>query len=188
LSEVAQVFAGHSIKSADLVDQPPPERAVGYVRIKDLSQGKVGRVSSWLAPDIAVQEQRWFLLPGDVLLSKSGTIGKSALVRNGAIGSIAANGLYVLRTNHERLDAGFLLAYFASPACQNWLAAQSRGAVIQHLNRSALDSLPVPLPPLSLQARAAAQYREFGTDALAFLAQAVGSSESNRLTSPVVSA
>ncbi len=182
LSEVAQVFAGRSIKSADLLDEPPSERAVGYVRIKDLSQGKVGRVSSWLRPDVAGQEQRWTLLPGDVLLSKSGTIGKSALVRNGAIGSVAANGLYVLRTNQERLDAGFLLAYFASPACQNWLAAQSRGAVIQHLNRPVLDSLPVPLPPLSLQARAAAQYREFGTDALAFLAQAVGSSESNRLT------
>ncbi len=182
LSDVAQVFAGRSIKSADLLDEPPSERAVGYVRIKDLSQGRVGRASSWLRPDLAGQEQRWSLLPGDVLLSKSGTIGKSALVRNGAVGSIAANGLYVLRVDQERLDAGFLLAYLASPACQNWLAAQSRGAVIQHLNRVVLDGLPVPLPPLSLQARAAAQFREFGTDALAFLAQAMGSSESDRLT------
>ncbi|AGW91766.1 hypothetical protein N234_17170 [Ralstonia pickettii DTP0602] len=182
LSEVGQVFAGRAIKSTDLLDEPPLERAVGYVRIKDLSQGKVGRTSSWLRPELASQEQRWALLPGDVLVSKSGTIGKAALVRNGAVGSVAANGLYVLRTNQERLDAGFLLAYLASPACQNWLAAQSRGAVIQHLNRAVLDGLPVPLPPLSMQTRAAAQFREFGTDALAFLAEAMGSSESDRLT------
>lgn len=182
LSQVAEVFGGRSIKSTDLVEEPPLERAVGYVRIKDLGQGRVGRVSSWLTPELANQEQRWALLPGDVLLSKSGTIGKSALVRNGAVGSVAANGLYVLRVDQERLDAGFLLAYLASPACQNWLAAQSRGAVIQHLNRAVLDNLPVPLPPLQLQARAAAQFREFGTDALTFLSQATDSNESDRLT------
>jgi type I restriction enzyme M protein len=122
------------------------------------------------------------LLPGDVLLSKSGTIGKAALVRNSAVGAVAANGLYVLRVEKDRLDVGFLLAYLASPACQNWLAAQSRGAVIQHLNRSVLDGLMVPLPPLPLQARAAAQFREFGTDVLTFLAQASGSNETDRLT------
>ena len=183
LSSVAQVTAGRSIKSVDLLDEPPFERSVGYVRIKDISQGKVGRTSSWLRPELASIEQRWALLPGDVLVSKSGTIGKAAIVRNGSVGAVAANGLYVLRADQERLDAGFLLAYLASPACQNWLSAQSRGAVIQHLNRAVLDELPVPLPPLSMQARAAAQFRDFGTDALAFLAQATGGSESDRLAS-----
>lgn len=183
LSSVAQVTAGRSIKSSDLLDEPPFERSVGYVRIKDLNQGKVGRTSSWLRPELASIEQRWALLPGDVLVSKSGTIGKAALVRNGAVGAIAANGLYVLRANQERLDAGFLLAYLASPVCQNWFSAQSRGSVIQHLNRAVLDELPVPLPPLSMQARAAAQFREFGTDALTFLTQSTGSNESDRLIS-----
>ncbi|WFC14691.1 N-6 DNA methylase [Aeromonas salmonicida] len=182
LSEVAEVTAGRSIKASDLLNAPPSNRAVGYVRIKNLSQGKVGRVSSWLRPEIADTERRWALLPGDVLVSKSGTIGKTALVRNSTMGSVAANGLYVLRTNSELLDAGFLLAYLASHACQNWLTAHSRGIVIQHLNRAVLDELPVPLPTLSMQARAAAQFREFGSDALEFLAQAMGGSESDRLT------
>ncbi len=182
LSQVAEVFSGRSIKSADLLGHLPSELAVGYVRIRDLSSGKVGRASSWLRPDLANLEQRWALLPGDVLVSKSGTIGKTALVRSAAVGSIAANGLYVLRANQDRLDAGFLLAYLSSAACQNWLAAQSRGAVIQHLNRAVLDDLPVPLPPLQMQARAAAQFQEFGTDALTFLSQATGSHESDRIT------
>lgn len=183
LSRVAKVSAGRSIKSVDLLNEPPSERAVAYVRIKDLNQGKIGRASSWLRPELASLEQRWALLAGDVLVSKSGTLGKAALVRNGAVGAIAANGLYVLRADQERLDAGFLLAYLASPACQNWLSAQSRGAVIQHLNRAVLDELPIPLPPLSMQARAAAQFREFGTDVLTFLTQATGSSEADRITS-----
>ncbi|GGO77635.1 type I restriction-modification system methyltransferase subunit [Marinobacterium nitratireducens] len=182
LSDVAEVIGGRSIKSADLLDAPPLERATGYVRIRDLSKGSVGRVSSWLRPEVASVERRWALLSGDVLVSKSGTIGKAAMVRDSAVGSVAAGGLYVLRAHPERLDAGFLQAYLASPACQNWLAAQSRGAVIQHLNRVVLDQLPLPLPPLHLQAQAAAQYREFGTDALAFLSQIMGNSEPDRLS------
>jgi len=181
LAAVAQVNAGRSIKAADLLDEPPRERPMAYIRIKDLAQGRVGRGSIWLTPPLAEQERRWALLPGDLLLSKSGTLGKAALVREGTAGAVAANGLYVLRVDQQRLDPGFLLAYLASPACQNWLAAQSRGTVIQHLNRAVLDELPVPVPPLHLQARAAAQFREFGTDALAFLAQATGSAESDRL-------
>lgn len=183
LSSVAQVTAGRSIKSADLLDEPPLERGVGYVRIRDLTQGKVGRTSSWLRPESVNLEQRWALRPGDVLLSKSGTIGKAAIVRNGAAGAIAANGLYVLRTDQERLDAGFLLAYLASPACQNWLSAQSRGTVNQHLSRAVLDELPIPLPQLPLQARAAAQFRDNGTDALAFLTQVTGRNDSDRINS-----
>ncbi len=181
LATVAQVNAGRAIKAADLQDEPPRERPMAYIRINDLAQGRVGRGSSWLAPSLAKQERRWALLPGDVLLSKSGTLGKAAVVREGSAGALAAQGLYVLRVDQQRLDPGFLLAYLASPACQNWLAAQSRGTVIQHLNRAVLDELPVPVPPLHLQARAAAQFREFGTDALAFLAQATGSAESDRL-------
>tara|TARA_R110001599_G_scaffold127379_8_gene300763 strand:- start:31562 stop:35533 length:3972 start_codon:yes stop_codon:yes gene_type:complete len=181
LSSVVKVWAGRSIKAADLLDEPPLEQAVGYVRIKDLNQGKVGRTSNWLRPELANLEQRWALLPGDVLVSKSGTIGKTALVRDGSGSAIAANGLYVLRADQERLDPDFLLAYLASPACQNWLSAQSRGSAIQHLNRAVLDELPLPLPPLPIQARAAAQFRDFGTDALAFLTLATDGSEADRL-------
>ncbi|WP_133303075.1 N-6 DNA methylase [Cupriavidus lacunae] len=185
LKDVAQVMAGRAVKSADLVDEPTEleERAPAtpYLRIKDLNQGKVGRPSRWVRAELAAVERRWALLPGDVLVSKSGTIGKAAVVRNGAVGAIAGNGLYVLRPNHERLDPAFLVAYLASPNCQNWLAARSRGAVIQHLNRVVLDELPVPLPPLGLQARAAAQFREHGTDALNFLIQASASGEAERL-------
>ena len=106
---LSEVFAGRPVKSSDLIDEPPSEGSVRFVLIKDLSQGKVGRVSSWLRPKLADMEKRWALLPSDVLVCKSGTIGKVALVRNGAVGSVAASGLYVLRPDQKRLDAGFCI-------------------------------------------------------------------------------
>ncbi|MGP1609402.1 MAG: N-6 DNA methylase, partial [Burkholderiales bacterium] len=173
LSDCAQIFAGRSINARDLADEPEGERPVSYIRIKDLQKGAASKGSGWVnANALPGIEPKWRVLAGDVLLSKSGTIGKAGVVRNGAVGGVAANGLYVVRVDQGQLDPNFLIAYLASAACQNWLAAQSRGSVIQHLNRSVLDQLPVPLPPLHLQQRAASQHREFGTDVLAFLTEA----------------
>lgn len=173
LKDVVHVAAGRAIRSADLLEEPPGPSERGptlpYLRIKDLQKGKVARATSWLRPELAGVEQRWALMPGDVLLSKSGTIGKVAIVSAGAAGAIAGNGLYVLRADPKWLDAGFLQAYLSSPTCQSWLAARARGAVMQHLNRGVLDELPVPIPPLHLQERAAAQFRDHGTDVVSAL-------------------
>ena len=180
---VVNMMTGRAIKSADLLEHPEIDSpSMGYIRIKDLNNGKVGRPSSWVCAPVAAAERRWTLRSGDILLSKSGTIGKAAIVRNGTVGALAANGLYVLRTDQERLDAGFLIAYLASEQCKAWLAARSRGVAIQHLSRSALESLPIPLPPLPIQARAAAHFRDFGTDALTFLEDSTGGKAAERLT------
>lgn len=183
ITEVAEVIAGRAIKSKDLTDEPNGQRPIGYLRIKDIGPQKVAmRPSRWLSETVQGVERQWALRPGDVLLSKSGTIGKAGLVRNGAVGSIAASGLYVLRVNPEWLDPGYLMAYLASPTVQSWLAARARGSAIQHLNRSVVEALPVIVPPLAMQARASAQYRDSGADVLEFLRQASGASESDRLT------
>ncbi len=185
LKDVVQVTAGRAIRSADLLEEPPGPSERGptlpYLRIRDLQKGKVARATSWLRPELAGVEQRWALMPGDVLLSKSGTIGKAAIVRNGAAGAIAGNGLYVLRVDPQKLDPGFLQAYLSSPSCQSWVTARARGAVIQHLNRGVLDELPVPLPPLQLQGRAAAEFRDHGTDVLTFLLQLSPGGEAERI-------
>jgi len=180
LASVAKISAGQSIPSTLLRDEPKGERPIGYVRIRDLDHGKVGKVSSWLASDASGGELHRVLTAGNVLVSKSGTIGKTAVVRGNSIGSLAGNGLYVLRVDQNQLDPDFLRAYLASAACQNWLTAHSRGSVIQHVNRAVLDELPVPLPPMSMQLRAAEQFRAYGKDVVEFLSGATGSDASNR--------
>lgn len=184
LSECAELSPGRSVSAGELVSEPDGERPVSYVRIKDIQNGAASKGSDWVrATALPGIEPRWRLVAGDVLLSKSGTIGKAGIVRNGAVDGIAANGLYVIRVDPGRLDPHFLIAYLASAACQNWLNAQSRGAVIRHLNRAVLEQLPVPLPPLQLQQRAASQHQEFGTDVLEFLAEAAGARQLDRVAS-----
>lgn len=196
LKECCKILSGRTFPRNQLLDEPPPrptarEQAllfpetntvrqrtlfdvpiVPYVRIKDVQRGQASRGSSWLSPDAAASvDARWKLKAGDVLLSKSGTIGKAGVARNGAVGAIAASGLFVLRPDLDRLDPHFLLAYFDSSECRAWLDDKARGATIRHLSKRILNEMPVPLPPLQIQQRVATQHREHGVDVLAFLVQ-----------------
>ena len=204
LKTCGQILSGHSFPKTQLLDSPPyremgieqqslfPEKnlarqpslfdvlAVPYVRIKDVQRGQATKGSSWLSEDAAASiDARWKLRAGDVLLSKSGTIGKAGVVRNGAVGAVAGGGLFVLRSDQNRLDPHFLAAYLDSSECRSWLDDKARGATIRHLSRRILDEMPVPLPPLQIQQRVAAQYREHAVDALAFLARLLTKAEDN---------
>jgi len=172
LKECCQILSGRAIRSSDLVDGPMGEEPIPYIRIKDVQRGQATKGSSWLSPDaVASVDVRLKLRAGDVLLSKSGAIGKVGVVRNGGVGAIAANGFHTLRPDRDRLDPHFLLAYLDSSECRSWLDDRAVGSAIRRLSRRALEELPVPLPPLQLQQRVAETYREHGVDALAFLAQ-----------------
>jgi len=146
--------------------------AIPYVRIKDVQHGQVTKGSRWLSQEAtAYVNPETKLRAGDVLVSKSGTIGKAGIVRNGAVGAIAASGFFILRPIQESLDPHFLMAYLNSNECRTWLGERARGTSIQRLSKSVLYELPVPLPPLQIQHRVANEHRERGVDMLSFLAQ-----------------
>jgi len=197
LSQCCTISSGRAVPRDQLLDKPPfqakfpeqemlfpeakqragqlslfDETVIPYVRIKDIQRGQASGGSSWISPGApASVDARWKLKSGDILLSKSGTIGKAGVVRNGAVGAIPAAGLFVLRPDPDRLDPHFLLAYLESADSRSWLDEKARGATIRHLSVRALEELPVPLPPFQIQQRVAAEHHERGKDALTFLAQ-----------------
>ncbi|MDD3813126.1 MAG: N-6 DNA methylase [Desulfocapsaceae bacterium] len=159
-------------KNVEQQSLSPSAEPIPYIRIRDIHKGQAGKGSSWLSAATAQKvEPGWKLRAGDVLFSKSGTIGKIGVVRNGAIGAIAASGLYVLRADNNRLDPHYLAAYLDSSECRAWLQDRATGAVISHLGRPVIYNTPIPLPPLQIQQRVAAAWREHGVDALTYLAR-----------------
>lgn len=172
LRDCCLILGGRSVKSADLTDEPLDDGAIPYIRIRDLQRGQAAKGSSWIREDSEAQlDQQRKLRAGDVLLSKSGTIGKAAIVRNGAVGAMANSGLYILQPDMGTIDPHYLVGYLSSTECKAWLSDRSRGAVIQHLSKKVIEDLPVPLPPLQVQQRVAEQHREHGVDVLAYLSQ-----------------
>ncbi|RMD61438.1 MAG: hypothetical protein D6826_09895, partial [Alphaproteobacteria bacterium] len=167
LKDVCRIMAGVQVKADLLVDRPVGDEPVAYVRIGDIQHGEASKATSWLTPEAASElGPRHRLRTGQVLVCRSGTIGKAGVVRNGAVGGVAANGLFVLEPDVSRLDPHFLAAYINSRECRAWLEAKAGGAVIKSLKKQFVEALPAPLPPLLVQHRVAADVREHGVDAL----------------------
>ncbi len=186
LKEVSQVISGRSIRSSELLDKPADETRIPYIRIKDIQRNEAIKGSSWLSIEASEAiDPKTKLRAGDVLLSKSGTIGKSGIVRNGAVGAIAAHGLYVIRTNQDLLDPHFLVAYLNSKDCKTWLNDRTRGATVKHLSKSILEEFPIPLPSIQLQQKISKQFKNYKVDVLSYLSQLVSEDQDDSNASSI---
>ncbi len=159
--------------------------AIPYVRIRDVYKDQAAHGSSWLTKDAATSiDPDWKLRAGDIVLSKSGTIGKVGIVRGGAVGAIAASGFFVLRANGG-IDPHYLLAYLKSSEVSAWLDDHARGSFVKRLSLSAIKQLPLVVPTLQLQQRTAEQHRKFDVDALTYLVETLSDDSFDSLASDV---
>lgn len=125
---------------------------VRIVRITDLDfQGNLD-YSAMPTLDVADDDrERFQLLPGDLLLARSGaTVGKTALISDDAPECIA--GAYFIRL---RFDDAVLPLYaqmlLRTAPLQRIIAERSRQSAQQNFNGPAIRELPLPLPPRCLQ-------------------------------------
>jgi type I restriction enzyme M protein len=174
LRELCEISAGRSIPSQNLIDEPIDQNPIPYLRIGDIEQGQTNKAKSWLGHDVIHGlPPRHRLRAGDVLISKSGTIGKIGVVRNGAVGGIASGGLMVLRPDSQQLDPHYLSIILQSKVYQKWLQSKSSGSVISGLQKQFVESLIIPLPPLQIQHRIAHEAKTREMDGLKQLLQVI---------------
>ena len=166
LSKVAQINTGKSVRSSEQTDTENP---YGYIRIRDIENFKIQKVTTWVQEELARAYYDNKLYKGNILISKTGTIGKLALVDVIGEGAFAGNNFYVLRINSAKVSPEYLLYYLSTSFCQDWLDSRKRGAVQQHINTDVIKTLPILLPSLEMQKRAVAQYEQHGTDVITFL-------------------
>lgn len=156
LSDVAEILPGVSNWSrASTSLRDDPSVVAGILRVADVGRRRMRSPSRFLTSDRAPRMSPEHLLrTGDVLLSVSGTIGKTGIVSetSDASAALAAKGLVVIRPG-PRMSPLFLRCVLASDTYQDWFHGHARGAVIQHLSIQTLRHLPVPVPELATQER-----------------------------------
>ena len=142
--------------------------AILYIRIKDIQQNKFTSSSTYLSPNASSSiKEQWKLNAGDVLLSKSATIGKTVLItaaftfKNNVVDALASSGLFVLRANKKLINPYYLHAYLKSMVVKEWLEDHARGTTIQHLSKSVLEKLTIPLPDLDIQDQITEDKKDF---------------------------
>ncbi|WP_062801226.1 restriction endonuclease subunit S [Williamsia muralis] len=87
---------------------------------------------------------------GDVLFSKDGTVGETAVVR-GTHQFVVASSLVIISPDRERIVSKYLAYVFASKTAREQAASMMRGAGLPRLSVGNLARLELPIPPLGEQ-------------------------------------
>jgi hypothetical protein len=95
-------------------------------------------------------ERRFYLRPGDVLVSKTGDEPRAVVTSSEAQGALIAPDIYCLRVQTESISPTWLAYYLNSSYSQQLLVERIAGATVRRLRMAELRSLPLLLPSSSL--------------------------------------
>jgi type I restriction enzyme S subunit len=103
--------------------------------------------------------QKTTLKEGDLLISKDGTIGKTAFVPAALTGGNITQ--HVLRLPLSTLlSKEYIRFSIDSPWCQTYMSGETKGVALQGVNVGDFRKMPIPLPPLAEQHRIVAKVDE----------------------------
>lgn len=92
----------------------------------------------------------WFVKENEILLTCSGTIGKTTIVTKTLSGKCISQNLIRIKTKNFE-DTGYLYAFINTNIGQVLLTKNNYGAVIQHIDPEHLENVPIPNPPKSIK-------------------------------------
>ena len=133
------------------------DEGVPTVRVTEMKTGEIDvAVLPKCRPERAAKFAKTALEPGDLLVSKDGTIGKTAFVPPELAGGNITQ--HVLRFPIcEQVDRRFVRLAIDAPFCQLWMVGETKGVALQGVNVGDFRRMPIPLPPLAEQHRIVAK-------------------------------
>ena len=130
---------------------------VPLIRLAGLEKGRnLLDGCNYLDPaKVAAKWSHFRLAVGDVLLSTSASLGRTAVVPSAAAGAVAYTGIIRMRPRDGRLHPAFIPYMLESPHFQRQVEAMGAGSVLRHFGPSHLRHMTAVLPPLPEQKRIA---------------------------------
>jgi type I restriction enzyme S subunit len=129
---------------------------IATLRTTDLSaDGNINYLTMPLANVTSDSFISHFLQSGDLVVSRSGTIGIVALFIGFHLPVLPGAFLIRFRLDTSKSDSLFYKYYFHSPVGKGKILATATGAVQQNLNLTNLNTIEIPNPPLPTQRKIA---------------------------------
>ncbi|WP_025361823.1 type I restriction-modification system subunit M/S [Kutzneria albida] len=153
LSELCEIQPGPSYSRLGTKDRST-EGTVPVVLPKHLQDGRIVTDDNEKATaELAETLSHFRLKPGDIVCTRTGTTGASAIVHRAQEGwLLTANLLRIHKLDTALLTPEYLLHYLSTPHVVAWIKNRAKfTSIIDSINRAALGELPIPLPPLDAQ-------------------------------------
>ena len=142
LQEIAEIILGRNVERADFEKEGIP-----YLRVRNVQNGKICNLDSYVRSDCAVKYAKQLLQEGDLLLSKNFGQYKVARVNEEDLPAIASNGFFIIRAYGVPED--YLYQYFTSKTgkaiLEKQLSSIEQGTVITSISKKDLMKLKVPI-------------------------------------------
>lgn len=124
-----------------------PHGTVPVAKPKNIASGRLVGPTDHVDITQVSRRSSYRIRRGDILCTRTGTVGRIALASDDQEDWIFGTGLIRIRPLSE-VDATFLSHYLTHPDVQDWFARNAKGSPIQSINAKMLHTLPVQLPPL----------------------------------------
>lgn len=136
--------------------------SVPVLKPRNLVLGRLAGPTDMLSAEEAERLTRYQVRAGDLLCTRTGTVGRVGLASQGQDGWIFGTGFIRIRAKpHSLIEPLFLNFYFTHPAVADWVQRNARGTSIPNISSQVLGTLPVWLPPLPDQRAIAAALNKF---------------------------
>lgn len=131
---------------------------IPFLRAENVRGGPVDPATAayHISPDTHKVLKRSQLLPGDLLLTIAGTIGRVGYVSGDAPPMNCNQAVSLARLDTDVIDSGFACFACQHPDVINPLIELKAGGALKNLNLEQVKNLRIPLPPLDEQRRIAA--------------------------------
>ena len=142
----------HTEYLSKLQRQNTTQRGAFLIRSHDVRKGMITHGTALLTEAAENRTKASARLrSGDILLSRSAAIGKVGIVYGDAVGAIAANGFFVIRSRSAHLKPNYLLVYLQSEDVTSWLNDRASGSASRNLSSAVIKQLPVLVPSDDVQ-------------------------------------
>lgn len=146
LADVARVSSGLTVR--ERLDASP--RGVVAIQMSDLIAG--GDPDLTRMARIPHPHPRYLVSRGDVLLRSRGNATTAwAVPESLTEPAVAILPLFIIRPSTDIYDPDFLAWWLNQPEAQTHLRRAAQGQSIQMVSKTALESVPLQLPPLAQQ-------------------------------------
>lgn len=149
LSEIADISTGYSFRSKIKED---PEGDTKVIQMSDVDKNR-GIIKKQLTSisDFDPRSDRYFLDPGDIIMTSKGYNMDAFAVPGGLGKVVAVNSFLVMKVKTDKIIPEYLAWFLNSKRTQHFFKSVAAGTNIPNLSKRAVEGLEVKFPALEKQ-------------------------------------